>query len=77
MTSLRKRLDNILYELTVIREALKESSRYPPCCLAIHNDGKVSCDVAGPLPEDEFLKECEKCRARIKNLMSQIDIRSG
>jgi hypothetical protein len=70
MASLRKRLDNILYELKVLREALKESSRYPPCCLRIHNDGKVSCDVIGPLPEKEFLKECEKCRAQVKKLIS-------
>jgi hypothetical protein len=75
MASLRKRLDSLLYELTVLREALKESSHYPPCCLKIHNDGKISCDVTGPLPEKEFLKECEKCRAHIKKLMTQINIR--
>jgi hypothetical protein len=74
MASLRKRLDNIFYELTVLRQALKESSHYPPCCLRIHQNGKISCDVIGPLPEKEFLKECKKCRAQIKKLISQINM---
>jgi hypothetical protein len=75
MASLRKRLDNILNELEILREALKGLSRYPPCYLKIHSDGKISCDVVGPLPEKEFLKECEKCRVGIERLIAQINIR--
>jgi hypothetical protein len=76
MASLRKRLDNILNELEILREALKCSSIYPPCCLKIHSDGKISCDVVGPLPEKEFLKECEKCRAVVKELIAQIRLKT-
>jgi hypothetical protein len=74
MTNIKKRLDNILSELTILREALKESGLYPPCCLRIYKDGKISCDVMGPLPEKEFLKECSKCRGTIERLLSQISI---
>lgn len=74
MASLKKRLDNILLELAVLREALKESSLYPPCCIKIQNDGKISCDVIGPLPEREFLKECKVCREHIKKLVAQINL---
>jgi hypothetical protein len=74
MASLRKRLDNILNEIEILREVLKGSSIYPPCCLKIHSDGKISCDAVGPLPEKEFLKECEKCRVRIERLIAQINI---
>jgi hypothetical protein len=75
MASLRKRLDNILCELEILREALKNISNYPPCCLKIHSDGKISCDVVGPLPAKKFLKECEKCRVEMKKLIAQINIR--
>jgi len=74
VTNLRKRLDNVLAELAIIREGLNNSSRYPSCCLTVHNDGKVSCDVMGPLPEKEFLRECEKCKAQIKRTLSSANL---
>jgi len=72
VTNLRKRLDNVLAELAIIREGLNNSGRYPSCCLTVHSDGKISCDVVGPLPEEEFLKECEKCQAQIKSMLSRV-----
>jgi hypothetical protein len=73
MTNIRKRLDNILSELAILQEALKRSNLYPPCCLKIYKDGKISCDIIGPLPKEEFLKECLKCRESIKRFVSQIN----
>ena len=72
MTSLKKRLENVIEELTVIYEALRNSSRYPPCCLVIHQDGKISCDILGPLDEKDFLKECRKCQEEIKRVLSNL-----
>lgn len=72
MTSLKKRLENVLEELTVIHEALKNSSHYPPCCLIIREDGRVGCDIIGPLNEKDFLKECRKCQEEIKNVLSNL-----
>lgn len=74
MTNLRRRLDNVLAELTIIREALSDSGRYPSCCLKVYNDRRISCDVIGPLPEEEFLRECEKCKAQIRRKLASIDI---
>jgi len=69
MTSLRRRLDNALSELDTIRKALNESGEYPACCLILHSDGKISCDVKGPLEKEKFLKECKRCRAMIKEIL--------
>jgi len=69
VTSLRRRLDNVLSELETIREALSTSLEYPACCLIFHSDGKISCDAKGPLEEKEFLKECKRCRAVIKEIL--------
>ncbi len=74
MTNLRKRLDNILAELAIIRDGLNNSSHYPSCCLTVQNDGKISCDIRGPLPEEEFLKECKKCQSQIKQMLSRINL---
>ncbi|MFQ5758849.1 MAG: hypothetical protein ACE5IF_04155 [Candidatus Bathyarchaeia archaeon] len=72
MTNLRKRLDNVIAELEIIHEGLNASRRYPTCCLTVHNNGEISCVVKGPLPEREFLEECEKCRAEIKSFLDRI-----
>ena len=72
MTNLRKRLDNVIAELQIIREGLKNCERYPACCLTIHNNGEISCGVKGPLPEREFLEECEKCRAEMKRFVDRL-----
>jgi len=69
VTSLRKRLDNALSELDTIRKALDESSEYPACCLIFHSDGKINCDVKGPLERQKFLEECKRCRAMIKEIL--------
>jgi len=74
VTSLRRRLNNVLAELAIIREGLDKSGRYPSCCLTVHNDGKLSCDVIGPLSEEDFLKECEKCQAQIKSMLTRVNL---
>lgn len=74
MTSLRKRLENVITELEIIREGLNTSGRYPTCCLTVNKDGEISCEVKGPLPEKEFLEECEKCRAEMKSFLDHIRI---
>jgi hypothetical protein len=72
VTSIKKRLENVVEELLVIHEALKNSSRYPPCCLVIHENGKISCDILGPLNEEDFLRECRKCQEEIKKFLSNL-----
>ncbi|MFQ6064864.1 MAG: hypothetical protein ACE5L6_05245 [Candidatus Bathyarchaeia archaeon] len=74
MTNLRKRLDNVVAELEIIREGLSTSGRYPTCCLTIHSNGEISCELKGPLPEKEFLEECKKCRVAMKGLLDRIRI---
>jgi hypothetical protein len=73
MTSLRKRLDNILNELSIISDEISVSDASPPCCLVFHRNNLISCDVLGPLPREQFLLECSKCKARIKRLVECIN----
>ena len=73
VTSLKKRFENVLAELAIIRGAFEHSSKFPPCCLTLYKDGKLSCDANGPLPLEEFLKECRKCRMTIKRFIEQIE----
>ena len=73
MTSLRKRLDNILNELSIINNEISVSDQSPPCCLVFHKNNLISCDVLGPLPREHFLLECSKCKARIKRLVDCIN----
>ncbi len=89
MTSLKKRLDNILNELgllgsepdekascnivaelSVVKEAFKESANFPVCCFRYDAESKVVCDVEGPLDLDEFMAKCKQCQAGIKKLLS-------
>ena len=72
MTSLKRRLDNVLSELDTIRKALNESQEYPACCLIFHSDGKISCDVRAPLEREKFLKECRRCRVMIKEVLDRL-----
>ena len=74
VTKLRKRLNNVLTELAIIREGLNTSGKYPSCCLTIRDDGKIGCDITGPLPEEKFLRECEKCRAGIKRVLARFNL---
>jgi len=73
VTSLRKRLDNVLAELDIIRSGLDNSSELPPCCLTSDKDGKLRCDINGPLPPEAFLRECRKCRTTIKHFLEQLE----
>jgi len=73
VTSLRKRFDNVLAELDIIRSGLNNSGEFPPCCLTLYGDGKLGCDINGPLPPEVFLKECIKCRKTIRRFLEQIE----
>jgi len=77
VTNIRNRMDNILAEIAIIREALAKSGRYPPCCLTINEKGEISCDILGPLPEKEFLEQCMKCRAKIKKLLANFNLKKS
>jgi len=74
MTSLKKRLDNILNEISIIGREINVSGHSPPCCLVFHENDRISCDVLGPLPKEQFFQECSKCKARIKRLVDCINI---
>jgi hypothetical protein len=62
-----------LTQLKILTEALKESNEYPKCCLTFHLDGKISCDVLGPLPRGQFLKECKRCRESLQEFVKLVD----
>ena len=74
MTSLKRRLDNVLAELAIIQEGLEASNHYSSCCLTIHDDNKISCDTTGPLPKEEFLKECQKCKDKIEKILACLNL---
>lgn len=74
LTNLRKRLNNVLLEIEMIRKELENSWRYPSCCLIFHKNGEISCDAKGKMPKEQFLRECEKCRALIRNFLDYINI---
>lgn len=73
MTSVRRRLDNVLAQITIIRQNLDKPAKQPFCCVTFHKDEKVSCDVLEQLPYAQFLKECEKCRKVMKASLQQIE----
>ena len=73
MTSLKKRLDNILNEISIINREINVSGQSPPCCLVFHKNDRISCDVLGPLPKEQFLQECSKCKASVKRLIDSIN----
>ncbi|MEM2917260.1 MAG: hypothetical protein QXN63_02760 [Candidatus Bathyarchaeia archaeon] len=70
---MRRRLDNVLAQLTIIRQNLDKPAKQPFCCITFHRDEKVSCDVLKPLLYKQFLKECEKCRKAMKISLQQIE----
>jgi len=67
-------MDNILAEVTIIREVLAKSDRYPPCCLTINKQSEISCDILGPLPEKEFLEQCMRCRAKVERFLADCNV---
>lgn len=71
MTSLRQRFENVLAELTIIRQALDKSNNSPPCCIILYPDGRISCDVVAPVKKEQFYKECEKCRSKMKKIIKK------
>jgi len=73
VTNIRKRMENILAEITIINQGLAKSGRYPPCCLTVDKNGEIRCDTLGPLPEKEFLKQCAKCRTEIKKILKNFN----
>ena len=69
MTSLKRRLDNILSEIMNINQEINVSENAIPCHLVFHEQDQLSCDVLGPLPRELFFQECSKCKAKIKELI--------
>ena len=77
MTNAKKRLESVVAELGIIQEGLNTSGRYPTCCLTIRRNGETSCEVRGPLPESEFLKECKKCRAEMRSFLDSVRMKDA
>lgn len=73
LTSLKRRLDNILVELEIIREALEKSGQHPPCCLTVDKNERISCDAYGPLSKAEFLIKCHECRTTLRNFLVGVE----
>ena len=74
MTSLKKRVDNVISELLIISDMLGKSKGLPPCCLTIQENGEISCEIVDSLPKKAFLEECRKCRTEIVNFLEHLRI---
>jgi len=73
LSNIKQRLENALAEIEIIREALKGmNKRFPPCCLKSEGEGYLSCALAGPLPKEVFLNDCEKCISTIQVYLHHI-----
>ena len=89
MTSLKKRLDyvldelsqmdteldletsnNVVAQLSIVKNAFKESDRYPVCCFTYDAGSRIICDSCGPLAKDEFMEKCRACQSQIKEALS-------
>ncbi|MCW3994680.1 MAG: hypothetical protein NWE98_00840 [Candidatus Bathyarchaeota archaeon] len=89
MTSLKKRLDNVLNQLSqmdaeldeqaadnvvaqlsIIKNAFRESDSCPVCCFSYDKNSRLLCDSNGPLGREEFMKKCRSCQAQIKEALS-------
>lgn len=92
VTSLRKRLDNVLNQLSqmetapddeaagnvaaqlsIIKDAFRESDSYPVCCFTYDANERILCDSNGPLGREEFMKKCRLCQAQIKEALSLLN----
>ncbi len=63
---------NLAAQLSIIKEAFKESENYPTCCFKYDAHQKVVCDVHGPLSMKEFMQKCRQCQAGIKNALTYL-----
>jgi len=75
MTSLKQRMDNVIRELTIIKEIIDidKNSKSPPCDLTFMDGNLIKCESLGPLPKEEFLKKCKLCLDRIKSCFADQD----
>ncbi|UCE29454.1 MAG: hypothetical protein JSV85_01625 [Candidatus Bathyarchaeota archaeon] len=72
MTSLRKRLDNVIAELTIIKDVLDRCNKSPPCCLILRKDGEIGCNMVKPMKKKQFYEKCEECRRQIREILDEI-----
>ena len=91
LTSLKKRLDhlltelsclgiepnneasnNVVAELSIIKGAFKESTRFPVCCFTYDANSRIGCDVNGPLKTEQFMDKCKLCQAQIKQALLKL-----
>jgi len=72
MTSLKQRMDKVIRELAIIKEIIDKDNKEPLCPLTIKDD-TIKCESMGPLPKEEFLKECKLCFNRIKSCFADQD----
>ena len=89
ITSLKKRLDyvlnelsnmdtepdeetsnNVVTQLSIVKNAFKESENYPVCCFTYDAGSRIICDSCGPLANEEFMAKCRVCQAQIKEALS-------
>ncbi len=71
MTSLRRRLDNVLAELAIIEDVLNKCNKGPPCCLIYRKNGEIGCGMVNPMKKEQFYEKCEECREQIRKLLDE------
>ena len=72
LTSLRERFDNVIAELTIIKDVLDKCSKSPPCCLILRKDGEIGCNMVEPTKKSQFYEKCEECRKHIRKFLDEI-----
>jgi len=63
---------NIATELAIIKSAFRETKHSPMCCFDYDRNFKISCDIAGPLAQEEFMGKCRQCQAQIKQTLQAL-----
>ncbi len=43
------------------------------CYFRYDTDQKIMCDVAGPLEQGQFLKQCKECQKQTKSVLSKFN----
>lgn len=66
MTSIGKHTESIIEQAKIVKELLEQvdETEFPPCCLEHIGTLHWKCGMQGPLPQEEFMVECRKCRKK-------------
>jgi len=59
-------------QLSIIKDAFRESQTAPVCCFSIDNSQRILCDTHGPLKSEQFMEKCRICQTQIKKALAKL-----